>query len=98
MVLAETLQEAIRIQSNSEFGQTVVNLDGQVISQQKILIGGSSDSSAEIMAKKKELAALELKISRITLDHETARKIQTAMEADVRAQETLLQKNTITTS
>jgi chromosome segregation protein len=93
MVLAETLQEAIRIQSNSESGQVVVTLDGQVISQQKILIGGSSDSSAGIMAKKKELAALELEISRITLDHEAARKTQTAMEADVREQETLLQKN-----
>ena len=93
MVLAETLQEAIRIQSNSESGQIVVTLDGQVISQQKILMGGSSDSSAGIMAKKKELAALELEISRITLDHEAARKTQTAMEADVREQETLLQKN-----
>ncbi len=93
VVLAETLDEAIRIQSDSESGQMAVTLDGQVISPQKILIGGSSDSSAGILSKKKELAALELEISRITLDHDAARKTQSAMEADVREQETLLQKS-----
>jgi len=35
------------------------------------------------LTKKKEIAALELEITRITLDHEAAHKTQTAMEADV---------------
>ncbi len=93
VVLAASLEEAIQIQSDSKSCQIAVTLDGQVLSPQKILIGGSSDPSAGILAKKKELAALELEIRRITQDHDAARKTQTSMEADVRQQETLLQKS-----
>ena len=92
VVLAETLEEAIRIQDDSNSGRTVVTRDGQVVSPEKILIGGSSDPTAGILAKKNELAALEQEISRITMDHDAARKTQAAMEADVRHQEALLQK------
>lgn len=93
VVVAATLEEAIQIQRDSKSCHLAVSLDGQVISPLKILIGGSSDSSGGILSKKKEMAALELEISRITLDHDAARKTQTLMEEDVRHRETLLQKS-----
>ncbi len=92
VVVAETLEEAIRIQGDSRSGQIAVTLDGQVVSPQKILIGGSSEPSAGILAKKKELAALDLEISRIARDHDAARKTQTATESEARDLESLLQK------
>ena len=93
VVLAESLEDAIQIQSDSKSCRIAVTLDGQAISPQKIMIGGSSDPSAGILAKKMELASLELEISRITLEHDAARKKQASMEAGVRQQEALLQKS-----
>ncbi|MDO9111569.1 MAG: chromosome segregation protein SMC, partial [Desulfatirhabdiaceae bacterium] len=93
VVLAASLEDAIQIQSDSKSCRMAVTRDGQVLSPQKILIGGSSDPSAGILAKKNELAALALEISRISQAHDAARKTQTSMETDVRQQETLLQKS-----
>ncbi len=91
--LQKPLRKPFAFRAIPTSGRMAVTLDGQVVSPQKILIGGSSDASSGILAKKKELAALELEISRITQAHEAARNTQAAMEADVRQQETLLQKS-----
>lgn len=88
VVVAETLEQALVIQRPCRM---VVTQDGQVVSPQNILIGGSGASSG-ILAKKKELAALAAEISHLTTELDAARNAQTCGEAAVRQQEAVVQK------
>jgi chromosome segregation protein len=94
VVLAESLEDAVRIQGDAPSGQLAVTREGHVVSPIRIVIGGSSDAASGILAKKNELSALEMEISRITQALDAAHNTQSAMEADVRRQEGMLQECT----
>ncbi len=90
--VTDTLENVLRIQAKFHTGHPVVTLDGQMVSDKGILIGGSPQNSSGILSRKKELADTEAALDRIIEQIESARKTQTDMEVRVREMETRLQK------
>jgi chromosome segregation protein len=72
--------------------QTLVTPDGQIVSHQGVLIGGSQDKMAGILAKKMELKELEERCAQLDRDVSEAHARQQTTEADVRQLETNLQQ------
>jgi chromosome segregation protein len=91
VVLADNLEDAIRMHADSVSDHAVVTPDGQMVSARKMLIGGSSDAASGILVKKNELAALDADIRRVTQELDAAVQTQSALEADVRQEESRLQ-------
>jgi len=92
VVVAEDLVDALKIFNRNGWVQTIVTQNGDVISQQGIMIGGSQDKLSGILAKKKELKKLKQRLQRLDGDLEFARQHQKEMESGVRAIENQLQK------
>ena len=59
VVVAADLSEALALWNRNGVAQAIVTQDGEVISSQGILLGGSRDKKAGLLAKKQEIRRLE---------------------------------------
>jgi chromosome segregation protein len=92
VVFARDLKEAIKLFNRNGVLQTIVTQNGDLISPQGIMIGGSKDRLNGILAKKQELKDLHHQSKRCDQKLEKARGEQTKLDSDVRELENQLQK------
>ena len=92
VVVADDLRDALDIYNRNGTLQTVVTKDGQVVSHQGIMTGGSEETLSGILAKKKELRQLVSLISGMDKKLAAAHASQKHLEDAVRSIETTLQK------
>jgi len=92
VVVTENIEEARDVFNRNGTLQTVVTQNGDVISHQGILIGGSKENLSGILAKKQELKAFEIQIKDLDQKLESARQHQKELESEVRIIESNLQK------
>ncbi len=92
IIVTDNLKEAIKEWNSNGTFQTVVTKEGDIISQQGILIGGSKDNLPGILAKKQELKELKKKIKNLDQTLELAKHDQKEMESGLRDVETKMQK------
>ena len=91
VIFAESLSEAIdRFNKNGRL-QTIVTRNGDVVSSQGMLIGGSKDKLSGILAKKQELKELEALDRELGEKHSVACDSQNRLESKARELETALQ-------
>ncbi len=93
VVVAGDREQARTIfQSNGKF-QTIVTLTGEILSHQGLMMGGSQENLAGIMAKKQEIRDLAQSIETLNQQAIQAHADQTELEAKVRRLESDLQQN-----
>ncbi|MFH1992527.1 MAG: chromosome segregation protein SMC [Pseudomonadota bacterium] len=92
VVVAADIQEAIKIYNSNGIMQTVVTRDGDIISHQGFMIGGSQDNLAGILTKKQELKRIDRHINKLNQKLESARHDQKELESNVRIVESELQQ------
>ncbi len=92
VVLTETIDDALALFNKNGTVQRIVTKNGDLISYQGILIGGSKDKLSGILAKKHEIRELERLDKVFARKIETARRDQQALESVVRALESTMQK------
>ena len=92
VVVAVDIEEAIKIFNLNGVCQTIVTKDGNLISQQGIMVGGSKEKLSGILAKKQEIKKIGFEIERLNQECETARHDQKKLESEVRVIESDLQK------
>ena len=92
ILVTDNIQMAREIHSSIDRPMTIVTREGDIVSHQGIMIGGSKDKLPGILAKKQELKTIEQQI----ISHEkrlgAARNQQNIFEVDVRKTETELQQ------
>jgi chromosome segregation protein len=92
VAIVPTLAEAVELFQRNGRILSIVTLQGDVVSHQGILIGGSQDKLAGILAKKQELKNLEIQSQTIDQQFKAAQLRQQETEAAVRELETELQQ------
>jgi chromosome segregation protein len=92
VILTETIQQALDLFSQNGRVRRIVTKNGDVISQQGILIGGSQDKLSGILAKKHEIRDLKRRESELTQQLEHARSEQHQLEAEAQTLESTMQK------
>ncbi len=92
VVVTEDIEEGIKVFNSNGVLQTVVTKDGDMISHQGIMIGGSKDNLSGILAKKQELKDIEHQIKMLNQKLESDRHDQKELESEVRIIEGNLQK------
>jgi chromosome segregation protein len=92
VVFSENLSEAIEMFNRNGASTTIVTKNGDVISPQGILVGGSKDKLNGILVKKQELKDLGRQSTELAQKLENARLDQTALESEARNLESQLQK------
>jgi chromosome segregation protein len=92
VTVANDILEAQEIFNRNGSFQTVVTLEGDIISPQGIVIGGSKENLAGILAKKQELKELAATTEKLENQLKTAREEQTVLESEVRDAEVELQQ------
>ncbi|MFH2220409.1 MAG: chromosome segregation protein SMC [Pseudomonadota bacterium] len=92
VVLAEDMEAALRVFNGNGKQQTIVTKNGDVISHQGIMIGGSKEKLSGILSKKQEIKSLENQIDSCDKKMESGRHDQTRLESEARALETKTQK------
>jgi chromosome segregation protein len=92
VVVADDMQEALKIYNNNGSMQTTVTKDGDILSHQGIMIGGSRDNLSGILAKKQELKRIDRRIKKLIPELESARSDQKELESKVRTIESKLQQ------
>lgn len=92
VTLARDLQEALEVFNANGKSQSVVTPDGQLISRRGIMVGGSSENLAGILAKKSEIRQLAEQIAAMENDIQAARGRQAGIEKEVRQLEIDLQQ------
>ncbi len=90
--VAENMEQAVNVLNNNGSFRTFVTRDGDVISHQGIMIGGSKENLSGILGKKHEIRELEEQLAGMDETLESGRQRQKELEAEVRAGETDLQK------
>ena len=90
--LTDTLDEAIALFNRNGSLQTIVTRNGDLISPQGIMLGGSKDKSNGILSKKQEMKQLQRQSKNLERDVEKARDDQAQLDADVRDLENRLQR------
>ncbi len=93
-VVVSDLGEALRIWNSNGMGHSIVTKDGQLISEQGIMTGGSKDKLSGILEKKREMAELQDGLRLLEESINRAAKEQEQMEIQVRQLETDLQQQT----
>ncbi|MBU4318579.1 MAG: chromosome segregation protein SMC [Proteobacteria bacterium] len=92
VVVAESLEDAVRMYKNGGPYQTLVSKNGNILSHQGVIIGGSKDNLGGILTKKSEIKELKEQITvleqKILLDQDQFNHLETL----VRACEISLQK------
>jgi len=94
VVLAGTIDEALEVFNKNGVMQTIVTPDGDVISPQGIMIGGSKENLSGILRKKQEIKDLQNQIAEWDGKIETAGAEQDRLESEVRQLENHLHKLT----
>jgi chromosome segregation protein len=94
VVFAENLPEAVELFNRNGSSNTIVTKNGDVISPQGILVGGSKDKLNGILVKKQELRNLGRKNTQLDQKLEKARLDQNTLESGARNLERQLQKLT----
>jgi len=92
VVLTDTIQEALELFNQNGKFQRIVTNNGDVISHQGILIGGSKDKLSGILAKKNEIKALQRREAELTQKLLEARRVQHDLESEVQTLEKNLQQ------
>ncbi len=92
VVVTADIEEAIKIFNSNGVWQTVVTKEGDLISHQGIMVGGSKEKLSGILAKKQEIKKIGLEIKRLNQKFETALHDQKELESKVRVIESDLQK------
>ena len=92
VVLTESLPEALELFNRNGKFQRIVTKNGDVISHQGILVGGSKDKLSGILAKKHEIKELRRREAELTRQLENARLVQHELESEVQKLESALQK------
>jgi chromosome segregation protein len=92
VLVADDIEEAINIFNTNGVCQTIVTKDGNLISHQGIMVGGSKEKLSGILAKKQEIKKIELKINKLHQEYETACQDQKELESQVWGIESDLQK------
>lgn len=92
VVVVDDLNAAIQMHNKNGVRQTIVSKDGNMISHQGIMIGGSEDKLTGILAKKHEIKELKLRITSLDNKIKTARDEFDELESKLREFETSLQK------
>jgi chromosome segregation protein len=92
VVLTETIDDALELFNNNGTVQRIVTKNGDVISHQGILIGGSKDKLSGILAKKHEIKDLERQDAILAGELERSRQTQLELESEVRNLESTMQK------
>ncbi|NNL76733.1 MAG: hypothetical protein HKO68_10405, partial [Desulfobacterales bacterium] len=92
VILTKTIDEAIALFNKNGTIQRIVTKNGDVISHQGILVGGSKDKLSGILAKKNEIKELKRQDGIIAQKLEKARIEQRDMESEVQGLESNLQK------
>jgi chromosome segregation protein len=90
--LTADLQEALALFNRNGVYQTVVTRQGDLITPQGVMIGGSPDKLTGILAKKQAIKDLEQRMQTLGEKHAAAAKVQNALEAEVRDLEKNLQQ------
>jgi len=94
VVLTEDLSEALEMFNRNGVSTTIVTKNGDVISPQGIMVGGSKDKLNGILAKKQELKDLGRQSIDLDQKLEKARLDQGTLESEARDLESQLQKLT----
>ncbi len=92
VVVTSDIEEAKSLYNSNGAMQTVVTKDGDIISHQGIMIGGSKENFTGILTKKQEVIDLEHQINKLNQKLESARLDQSKLESQVRIFESDLQK------
>lgn len=92
VVVAENLTEALSLYHSNGFSKAVVTKQGDVVSPQGVMLGGSQDKLSGILQKKHEIKDLKEKISQLDGDLKTAHDHQLALEKALREAEIALQQ------
>jgi len=94
IVVADDFSEAVTIRNNSNGcgPQMIVSKNGDMISYEGIMVGGSQDKLTGILAKKQEIRNLEKESADFAEALEKAHHVQQELESAVRIYETDLQK------
>ncbi|MBR9981885.1 MAG: chromosome segregation protein SMC [Desulfatitalea sp.] len=92
VAVVATMDDALQLFNRNGRLQTIVTREGDVVSHQGILIGGSQEQLSGILAKKQELKALAGRAEEIEQALGLAHQHQQALEAKVRQMETDLQE------
>lgn len=86
------LDDALQLFNRNGRIQTIVTRQGDVVSHQGVLIGGSQEQLSGILAKKQELKQLAARDEEIERELAAAQRRQQELEAEVRRIETALQE------
>ncbi|MGD9044585.1 MAG: chromosome segregation protein SMC [Desulfobacterales bacterium] len=92
VVFSENLSEAMEMFNRNGASVTIVTKNGDVISPQGILVGGSKDKLNGILVKKQRLKDLSRQRAALEQKLEKARSDQATLESEARDLETQLQK------
>jgi chromosome segregation protein len=92
VVIAGSVDEALDIFNRNGKIQSIVTRDGDVVSHQGIMIGGSKEKLSGLLAKKKELRDLKQQIEDLKTRLEQEHQHQQQLESEVRGVETELQQ------
>ena len=94
VVFTEDMAEAIEMYNRNGESKTIVTKNGDVVSPQGILVGGSKDKLNGILAKKQELKDLSRRSIELDGKLEKARLDQSTLESEARHLESQLQQLT----
>ncbi len=92
VILIDTIAEALELFNKNGTIQRIVTRNGEVVSHQGILIGGSKDKLSGILAKKHEIKELKRQETVLAQNIEKAQLEQNDLETVVRNLESTLQK------
>ena len=92
VLVVNDMKEAKTIFNSNGALQTVVTKDGDILSHQGLIIGGSRENFAGIFTKKQEIKDLKHSIDGLTGKLESARADQAEMESELRVLESDLQQ------
>ncbi|MBT8342436.1 MAG: chromosome segregation protein SMC [Desulfatitalea sp.] len=92
VAVVPTLAEALSLFNKNGRVQTIVTQQGDAVTHQGALVGGSTAKLAGILTKKQELKALEIRTNALDQQAAEATTRQQALEASVRTLDTQLQQ------
>jgi chromosome segregation protein len=92
VIVADDIQKAMELFTRNKARMSVVTRQGNMISRQGIMLGGSQEKLSGILAKKQELRDLEGQLQALDQRLETEQSTLQRMEQEVRTIENDLQK------
>jgi chromosome segregation protein len=92
VVFADSLKAALELFNRNGALQTIVTQNGDLITPQGVMLGGSKDKLNGILAKKQEMRKLQQHVKELDKKIDKARDNQQELDADVRDLENQLQQ------